>query len=56
LNEIIAECTGRDLEQIKQDTERDFFMSPEESREYGLIDEIIQPSTLSVSTPAEAAG
>lgn len=56
LNEILAECTGRDIEQIRQDTERDFFMSPEESRDYGLIDEIIQPSTLSVSPPAEAAG
>ncbi len=56
LNEILAECTGRDIEQIRQDTERDFFMSPEEPRDYGLIDEIIQPSTLSVSPPAEAAG
>jgi len=56
LNQIIADCTGQDLETIKHDTERDFFMSPEESCEYGLIDEIIQPSTLSVSPPAEAAG
>ena len=56
LNEILANCTGQDLEQIKMDTERDFFMSPEESRDYGLIDEIIQPSALGVSPPAEAAG
>ncbi len=56
LNEILANCTGQDLEQIKMDTERDFFMSPEESRDYGLIDEIIQPSALGVSPPSEAAG
>ncbi len=56
LNEILANCTGQDLEQIKMDTERDFFMSPEESCDYGLIDEIIQPSALGVSPPAEAAG
>ncbi len=56
LNEILANCTGQDLEQIKMDTERDFFMSPEESRDYGLIDEIIQPSVLGVSPPAEVAG
>ena len=53
INEIIAECTGQDLSVIQRDTERDFFMSPDEAREYGVIDEIIQPSEL-IAT-AEAA-
>ena len=44
LNDILAECTGQTLDQIQQDTERDFFMSPEAAKEYGLIDEIIAPT------------
>ncbi|MFH1571916.1 MAG: ATP-dependent Clp endopeptidase proteolytic subunit ClpP [Gemmatimonadota bacterium] len=46
INEILASCTGQPLERIKGDTERDFYMDPEEAREYGIIDEIIQPSKL----------
>lgn len=41
LNEYLAEHTGKSLEQITEDTERDFFMSPEEAKEYGLIDQVI---------------
>lgn len=41
LNEILAECTGQPLEKIAADVERDFFMSPEEAKAYGLVDEII---------------
>ncbi|CCH67838.1 ATP-dependent Clp protease proteolytic subunit [Richelia intracellularis HH01] len=41
LNEYLAEHTGKSLEQITKDTERDFFMSPEEAKEYGLIDQVI---------------
>lgn len=41
LNEILAQNTGKPLEQIEADTERDFFMSAEESKEYGLIDQVI---------------
>ncbi|MCY3736982.1 MAG: ATP-dependent Clp endopeptidase proteolytic subunit ClpP [Gemmatimonadaceae bacterium] len=56
INDILAERTGRDLERIQADTERDFFMSAEDAREYGIVDEIITPSTLALSQPAEAAG
>jgi len=42
LNEILAIHTGQDLERIKKDTERDFFMSPEEAKEYGLIDKVVK--------------
>jgi ATP-dependent Clp protease protease subunit len=41
LNELMAEHTGQPLEVIERDTERDRFMNAEESREYGLIDEVV---------------
>ncbi len=41
LNQIMAEHTGQSLEKISQDTERDYFMSGTEARDYGLIDEVI---------------
>src|SRR5680860_1457573 len=41
LNEIMAKHTGQPLEKISQDTERDYFLSGEEAKEYGLIDEVI---------------
>lgn len=41
LNEILSDRTGQPLEKIERDTERDFFMSAEEAKAYGLIDEVI---------------
>lgn len=41
LNRILAEHTGQSLDRIGEDTERDNFMSAEESREYGLIDKVL---------------
>lgn len=41
LNKILAERTGQDLEKIKQDTERDNFMTAEQAKEYGLVDEVM---------------
>ncbi len=41
LNEIIAHHSGQEVEKVAADTERDRFMTPEEAKEYGLIDEII---------------
>jgi ATP-dependent Clp protease protease subunit len=41
LNEIMAKHTGQPLEKISQDTERDYFMSADEAKRYGLIDEVI---------------
>jgi ATP-dependent Clp protease, protease subunit len=41
LNQHIAERTGQPLEKIAEDTERDFFMSAEEAKNYGLIDQVI---------------
>jgi len=41
LNKLIAAHTGQPLERIERDTDRDFFLSPEEAIEYGLIDGVI---------------
>jgi len=41
LNQHLANHTGKSLEEITEDTERDFFMSAEESKQYGLIDQVI---------------
>lgn len=41
LNNILVHHTGKDLEKIKADTDRDYFMSGEEAKEYGLIDHVI---------------
>ncbi|MBI3608889.1 MAG: ATP-dependent Clp endopeptidase proteolytic subunit ClpP [Nitrospirae bacterium] len=42
LNEVLAKHTGQSLERIRMDTERDYFLSSEEAKEYGLIDGILE--------------
>ncbi|MFH1069748.1 MAG: ATP-dependent Clp endopeptidase proteolytic subunit ClpP [Candidatus Glassbacteria bacterium] len=42
LNKIMADNTGQDLKKIEKDTDRNFFMSAEEAKKYGLVDEIIE--------------
>ena len=42
LDEILAQHTGRDLEQVARDTERDYFMSAEEAKEYAIVDRVIE--------------
>jgi ATP-dependent Clp protease, protease subunit len=41
LNNLWARHTGQDIERIKNDTERDYFMGPGEAKEYGIVDEVI---------------
>ena len=41
INEILSERTGQPLDKIRKDTDRDFFMTAEEAKNYGLIDEVI---------------
>jgi ATP-dependent Clp protease, protease subunit len=55
LNRIFVHHTGQSLEQIQRDTDRDFFMTPEQARGYGIVDEVIssKPTPRAV---AEAAG
>jgi len=42
LNKILARHTGHPLEKVEKDTDRDFYLSAEESKEYGIIDEVIK--------------
>ncbi|PMB02905.1 ATP-dependent Clp protease proteolytic subunit, partial [Fischerella thermalis CCMEE 5196] len=42
MNEIYAQNTGQPIEKIEKDSERDFFMSAAEAKEYGLIDKVIE--------------
>ncbi|MGI6162070.1 MAG: ATP-dependent Clp endopeptidase proteolytic subunit ClpP [Christensenellales bacterium] len=43
MNRILSERTGQPIDKIKQDVERDYFMSAEEALKYGIVDEIIPP-------------
>jgi ATP-dependent Clp protease protease subunit len=42
LNKILARHTGQSLEKVEKDTDRDFYLSAEEAKEYGIIDEVIK--------------
>ena len=43
LDEILADHTGQPLEKVSRDTERDYFMTAEEAKEYNLIDKVVEP-------------
>ena len=43
LDEILAKHTGKELDKVAHDTERDYFMSAEEAKDYGIIDRVIEP-------------
>ena len=43
INEIMAQHTGQAVDKVQKDTDRDYFMSSEEAKEYGIIDEVIMP-------------
>jgi len=44
LTEILAQHTGQAFEKVKHDTERDYYMTAQEAKEYGLVDEVLEPS------------
>lgn len=46
LNQILTDHTGKPIEQIQRDTDRDFYMSGEQAKEYGLVDEVITNRTI----------
>lgn len=51
LNEIMAECTGQTVDKIALDSDRDFYMSAQEAKDYGLIDEVVAIKKLPVKNP-----
>ena len=48
VNEVLALHTGRKIEQIEEDTQRDFYFSSQDAKEYGIIDEVMQNRKLKV--------
>src|SRR3972149_3279741 len=55
LNLIFVHHTGQSMERIQRDTDRDFFMTPEQAKDYGIVDEVISSKTTPRAV-AEAAG
>ncbi|HJV05541.1 MAG TPA: ATP-dependent Clp endopeptidase proteolytic subunit ClpP [Actinomycetota bacterium] len=58
IDEILARHTGQPIERIRRDTDRDFILSAEEARDYGLVDEVIQrrPALTAAFEPSEEPG
>ena len=56
INAIMARHTGQSLEKVAKDTERDFFMSPEEAKAYGIIDEVYAEQSSSLIAEAKDKG
>jgi len=54
LNEIIAHHTGQPIERIEADTERDFYMSAAEAKNYGIIDDVIERQSISAAVSMTA--
>jgi ATP-dependent Clp protease protease subunit len=46
LDEILAQHTGQSLDKVKKDTDRDFIMTAEQAKDYGIVDDIISTRTL----------
>ena len=46
LTELLAIHTGQSFERVKRDTERDYFMSAQEARDYGIVDHVLEPAKL----------
>jgi ATP-dependent Clp protease, protease subunit len=53
LNQILAIHTGKTIEQVTKDADRDYYMSAEEAREYGLVDEVVKSRKEIKELPAE---
>jgi ATP-dependent Clp protease protease subunit len=47
---ILGECTGQSVERISSDSERDFYMSAQEAKEYGIVDHVLQPRKKEIKT------
>ncbi|MDQ3225350.1 MAG: ATP-dependent Clp protease proteolytic subunit, partial [Chloroflexota bacterium] len=49
LTEILSQHTGQPFEKVKRDTERDYFLTAQEAKEYGMVDEVLEPSKVLAS-------
>ncbi len=55
LNKILAERTGQPLERIQHDTERDYFLSAQEAKDYGLVDQVLDKRRVILSADRQQA-
>ncbi|MCX6936423.1 MAG: ATP-dependent Clp protease proteolytic subunit [Verrucomicrobia bacterium] len=56
LNQVIARHTGKTIEQLEKDTDRDYFLSAQEAKDYGLVDHVVENSAeASVITPVSSS-
>jgi ATP-dependent Clp protease protease subunit len=55
LNEILQKHTGKDLDQLERDTDRDFYLSAEQARDYGLVDQVIVDKATLVGKSAKTS-
>ena len=56
LEQLISEHTGQPIEKVSKDTDRDYILTADEAKDYGVIDEIITTRGISVELAAAAAG
>jgi ATP-dependent Clp protease protease subunit len=56
LNQILADHTGQSVERIAEDTDRDFWMSPDQAQEYGLVDKVWVPRKRTAPAAASRVG
>jgi ATP-dependent Clp protease, protease subunit len=55
LNEVISKHSGKPVEQIEKDSDRDYYMSAQEALEYGLVDRVLESKKNTAAAPAKAA-
>ena len=55
INQILADCTGKPLETVEQDTERDYYMTAEEAKEYGIVDAVARKQPEDAATAGDDA-
>jgi len=53
LTQILADHSGHSFDKVKADTQRDYYMTADEAKEYGLIDEVLNPAELNIPLKAE---
>jgi len=56
LDQIISEHTGQNVDKVKQDTDRDYILTPEQAKEYGIVDEVLSSRKIRPELAAAAAG
>jgi ATP-dependent Clp protease protease subunit len=49
LTQILADHTGQEFDKVKSDTQRDYYMTGDEAKDYGLVDEVLTPAAVSRS-------